>query len=63
MNREALPLIFAIFTPIILVLLIILQINGHDLTLFFREVDLVYYIIIFPMVLGFIVAILKYKKL
>ncbi|MCK4347386.1 MAG: hypothetical protein KAW47_02100 [Thermoplasmatales archaeon] len=62
MNREALPLIFAIFIPIILVFLIMIQINGYDLTSFFRKIDLIYYIIVVPIALGFMVAIMKYKK-
>ena len=62
MNREAVPLIFAIFTPIILVSLVIIHINGYDLTLFFRKIDLIYYIIILPIALGLLVAILKYRK-
>ena len=62
MNREAVPLIFAIFTPIIFVSLIIIHINGYDLTLFFRKIDLIYYIIILPIALGLLVAILKYRK-
>ena len=62
MNREALPFILAIFTPIILVSLIMIHINGYDLISFFRKIDLIYYIIIFPIALGFMVAVLKYKK-
>jgi len=62
MNREAVPLIFAIFTPIILVSLVLIHINGYDLTLFFRKIDLIYYIIILPIALGLLVAILKYRK-
>lgn len=62
MNREALPLILAIFAPIILVSLIMIHINGYDLTSFFRKIDLIYYIIIVPIALGFMAAILKYKK-
>lgn len=63
MNREAVPLILAILTPIILVSLVILHINGYDLTLFFRKIDLLYYIIILPIALGLLVAILKYRKI
>jgi len=40
MNREALPLIFAILIPIILVSLIILYFYGYDVTLFLREIDI-----------------------
>jgi hypothetical protein len=62
MNREAVPLIIAILTPIIFVSLVILYVNGYDLTSFFRKIDLIYYIIILPIALGLLVAILKYRK-
>ena len=63
MNREAVPFIIAILTPIILVSLVLIHINGYDLTLFFRKIDLIYYIIILPIALGLLVAILKYRKI
>lgn len=62
MNREALPLIFAILIPIILVSLILLYFYGYDVTLFFREIDIIYYIIVFPIALGFMVAIMRWIK-
>jgi hypothetical protein len=62
MNREALPFILAVSIPIILVSLALLQIYGYDLTSFFRELDIIYYIIILPLVLGFIVTILLSGK-
>ena len=58
MNREALPFILALSIPIVLVSLVLLQIYGYDLTSFFRELDIIYYIIILPLALGFIVTIL-----
>ena len=62
MNREALPLILAVLIPIVLVSLILLYIYGYDVTLLFREIDIIYYIIVFPIVLGFLVAIMRWKK-
>ena len=62
MNKEALPLIFAILIPIILVSLILLYFYGYDVTLFFRKIDIIYYIIVFPIALGFLVALMKWKK-
>jgi len=62
MNREALPFILALSIPIILVSLVLLQIYGCDLTSFFREIDIIYYIIILPLALGFIVTILLSGK-
>jgi len=58
MNKEALPFILALSIPIVLVSLFLLHIYGYDLTSFFRELDIIYYIIILPLALGFIVAIL-----
>ena len=62
MNREALPLIFALLIPIILVSLILLYFYGYDITLFFRELDIIYYIVILPLAFGFMVAILTLEK-
>ena len=61
-NREALPLIFAILIPITLVSFILLYFCGYDVTLFFRQIDVIYYIIIFPIALGFLIAISRVKK-
>jgi hypothetical protein len=62
MNREALPFILALSIPIVLVFLILIQIYGYDLTSFFRELDIIYYIIILPLALGFIVTLLMLGK-
>lgn len=62
MNKEAGPLIIAIIVPIILVSLMFLYINGYDITIYFRKIDIIYYIVVFPIALGLLVAILKYKQ-
>ena len=62
MNKEAGPLIIAVLIPIILIIFIFLYINGYDVTRYLKKVDIIYYIIIFPIVLGLLVAILRYKK-
>ena len=62
MNKEAMPLIIAILAPIILISLIYLFINGYDFITLFKKVDLIYYIVVFPIALGLLVAILRYKK-
>ncbi|MCK5300684.1 MAG: hypothetical protein V3S79_02545 [Candidatus Thermoplasmatota archaeon] len=62
MNKEAGPLIIAIIVPIILVSLMFLYINGYDITIYFRKIDIIYYIVVFPIALGLLVAILRYKK-
>lgn len=62
MNKESWPLIFAVLIPVVFVVMILLYFFGHDVTKFFREIDLIYYIIIFPIALGFIIAITRWKK-
>jgi len=58
-NRESLPLIVGLLVPFVLVLIISLYYYGYDITEFFRKLDALYYIIIIPFVLGFIVIIVK----
>jgi len=62
MNREALPLVFALSIPIILVSLILLYFYGYDVTQFLREIDIIYYIVILPLAFGFMIAILTLEK-
>jgi hypothetical protein len=62
MNREAGPLIIAILIPIILVSFIYIYMSGYDLTIYFKKIDIIYYIVMFPIALGLLVAILRYKK-
>lgn len=62
MNREAGPLIIAILVPIILVSFIYIYMSGYDLTIYFKKIDIIYYIVMFPIALGLLVAILRYKK-
>ena len=62
-NRESLPLIGALLVPIILVLIILLYFYGHDVIInFLLGVPLIYYIIIFPIALGFTVGIIKVMR-
>ena len=62
-NRESLPLIFVILVPIASVSLILLYLYGYDVTLFFRKIDPIYYVIIAPIALGFLAAIMRWKKM
>ena len=66
MNREAVPLILAILTPVILVILVLLHIYRYDTALYIisylRKVDIIYYIIIIPFALGLFSALLKLRK-
>lgn len=62
MNRESLPLILALLVPVILVVIVLLYYYGYDITEFLRKIDILYYIVIVPIVLGFTVAIIKYMR-
>ncbi len=62
MNKEAGPLIIAILFPIILVSFIFLYINGYDIIIYLRRINIIYYIVVFPIALGLLVAILRYNK-
>ena len=61
-NRESLPLILALLVPIVLVLLILLYVSGYDIFIFFTKIDILYYIVILPIALGFTAGIIKYLK-
>ena len=62
MNRESLPLICALLIPIALVLLILINYYEYDIISFFLNINILYYIIIFPIVLGFVVIIVKFCR-
>ncbi len=62
MNRESLPLICALLIPVALVSLILLNHYEYDIILFFREINILYYIVVFPIILGFIVIIVKWLR-
>jgi len=61
-NRESLPLIAALLIPFILIFIIALYYYGYDLTQYFKKIPILYLIVIFPIVLGFIVIIVKYRR-
>ena len=62
MNRESLPLLLALLVPIVLVVIVLLYYYGIDITEFFRNLHILYYIIIIPFVLGFLVVIIKWMR-
>ena len=62
MNRESLPLIIALLIPIVLVCILLLYYFGYDITIFLRKIDLIYYIVIIPFVLGFFVIIVRVMR-
>jgi len=61
-NRESLPLICAILIPITLVVFIFINYYRYDLISFFWNINVLYYIVVFPIVLGFIVIIVKWFR-
>jgi hypothetical protein len=62
MNKESLPLIAALLVPFVLVLIVLLYYYGYDITMFLRQFPLIYYIIILPIGLGFVVAVVKFVR-
>ena len=61
-NRESVPLILALLVPFILLGLVLLYYYGYDITLFLRQIPLVYYIAIIPIALGFTAILAKYAR-
>ena len=62
MNKEALPLISALLVPLFLVSIILLHFYRYNITIFFRKIDVIYYIIILPIALGLLLAIMNVRK-
>jgi hypothetical protein len=61
-NRESIPLVCALLIPILLVGAILLYHYGYDVTLILRKIPILYYIVLFPIALGFIVGIAKVMR-
>jgi len=61
MNREAVPLIIGILLPVLLVAGIALYLSGYDITTFFRRINIIYYLVIIPFALGFLVIIFWFR--
>ena len=62
MNREAVPLIVGILVPIFLVALAVLYINGYDITMYIRKINLIYYLLVLPFALGLLVIVFWFRK-
>ena len=62
MNRESLPLIGALLIPIGLVSLLLINYFEYDIVTFLLSINILYYIIVFPIVLGFVVIIVKFCR-
>jgi len=61
-NREAAPLLLGVSIPIILLLLLIIQLYKFDLVSLIKSVDIIYYIVLFPIFLGVILALANRSK-
>jgi len=63
MNKEAYPLLLLLLGAFAFVSLVVCYIKGWFVGIFtfFQELDTLYYIIIFPMGIGFFACILKYR--
>ncbi|MCX6661587.1 MAG: hypothetical protein NTY91_03455 [Euryarchaeota archaeon] len=62
MNREAVPLIVGILVPVIFVAFIVLYLNGFDITVYLRKINIIYYLLVLPFGLGLLVIIFWYRK-
>ena len=58
-NRESIPLLLSIIIPFGLMVIILLYYYGYDITEIFRQIDIIYWIIIIPVALGFTVSLIK----
>lgn len=61
-NREAVPLAIGLCIPLSLVLILLVQIYGIDFVSLIKSLDVIYYIAIFPILLGLFVAIANRNK-
>ena len=61
-NREAAPLIVGVSLPIILLALLFIQLYQYDLLALLLSIDMIYYIVLFPIFLGLLFAILYRSK-
>jgi hypothetical protein len=62
MNREAVPLFIGIMLPILFVASIVLYLSGYDITMYLKKIDIIYYIVLIPFGLGFLVIIFWFRK-
>lgn len=62
MNREAVPLVIGILLPVLLVAFIILYLSGYDITIFLKKINIIYYLVLIPFGLGFLVIIFWFRK-
>jgi len=58
-NREVIPLAIGLCIPLILVVIVLVQLYGIDFVSFLQKLDVMYYIVLFPILLGLFVAIVN----
>jgi hypothetical protein len=61
-NREAVPLAIGLCIPLSLVAVVLVQVYGIDFISRIKSLDVLYYIAIFPILLGLVVAIANRNK-
>lgn len=61
-NRESLPLIIGLIVPFVLVFFVLSYHYKLDFVKYFFGLNIIYYIILFPILLGFIVVIAKWLR-
>jgi len=57
-NREAAPLLLGVSIPIILLGLLVIQLYKFDIFSVLQAIDPIYYIVMFPIILGIILGFL-----
>ena len=58
-NREAVPLFIGLCIPLVLVLIVVIQFYGIDFISYVLSLDYLYYIAIFPIILGLVIAVIN----
>ena len=57
MNKEAVPLLVGLMIPLLLLGTLVVQWYGLDIIGLIRRIDPLYYIVIFPIALGLVIAL------
>jgi len=59
MNKEAVPLLVGLMIPLLLLGVLAMQWYGLDIIGLFQSIDPLYYIVIFPIALGLVIALVN----
>jgi hypothetical protein len=57
-NKEAAPLLLGVSIPILLLGLLIIQLYKFDIFAVLQSIEPIYYIVMFPIILGIVMALL-----